>query len=116
MLTVEQIDEYLRVAGYEDGSDWWTLLPHRRPEFSYGVAGPAHVWYGERGGPLHILHAPSRRRLATVQLEGYSPTGLRGLPVTASRDYRWSAHRPGSHVVPLPPDERVQHVEQAGIE
>ena len=88
MLTIDQIGEYLRVAGYADGTDWWVLLPHARLEFYYGVAGPEHVWYGERGGRLHILHAPSRRRIATVQLEGFSPTDARPVPVSASRDGR----------------------------
>jgi hypothetical protein len=88
MLTVDQIGEYFRVGGYADGSDWWVLLPHSRDEFSYGIAGPAHVWYAERSGRIHILHALDRQPLATLQLEGYSPTGLR-VPVTASRDGRW---------------------------
>jgi hypothetical protein len=88
MLTVAQIGEYLRVAGYPDGSDWWILLPHGRTEFSYGVAGPAHVWYGERGGRVYIHDAHRRRQLATVRLEGCSSPGLLTLPVTVSRDGR----------------------------
>ena len=87
MLTVHQVGEYLLVAGYPDGSDRWILLPHGRPEF-YGVAEPAHVWYGDRDGRLHILDALSRRRVAAIQLEGYSPTGILTLPVTVSRDGR----------------------------
>lgn len=87
-LTVAQIGEYLRVAGYPDGTDWWILLPHGRPEFSYGLAGSAHVWYGERSGRVCILDASSRRQLAIVELEGYARTGVLTLPVTVSRDGR----------------------------
>ena len=89
MLSVEQIGEYLRVAGYPDGSDWWMPLPHGRAEFSYGVAGSTHAWYSERGGRVYILDALSRRQLAKVQLEGYSPTGgVLTPPLTVSRDGR----------------------------
>ena len=89
MLTITQIDEYLRVAGYPDGGDWWILLPHGRRDFSYGVAGAAHVWYGERTGRVHLIDALGRRDLATVQLEGQWPNGfVLPLPVTVSRDGR----------------------------
>ena len=111
MLTVEQLGEYLRVAGYPDGSDWWVLLPHGRNEFSYGITGPAYVWYAERAGRLHILNAAGRQWLATVELEGYSPQSAR-VPVTASREGRrfyileWlGAVAPGQarvHVVDIP--------------
>jgi hypothetical protein len=37
--------------------------------FIVGIAGPADVWYAERPGRLHILDAPGRQRLATVELE-----------------------------------------------
>jgi hypothetical protein len=87
-LTVAQIGEYLRVTGYPDGTDWWILLPHGRPEFSYGLAGSAHVWYGDRSGRVCILDASSRRQLAIVELEGYARTGVLTLPVTVSRDGR----------------------------
>jgi len=92
MLTIEQIGEYFRVAGYPDGSDWWVPLPHARPKFVYGVAGPEHVWYGDWNGDrdarLYILHAPSRRRSASVQLEGLPSSAVRSVRVTASRDGR----------------------------
>jgi hypothetical protein len=42
LLTVERVDDYLRVTGYPDGSDW-IFRPPRPPERGYGVAGPAHV-------------------------------------------------------------------------
>jgi hypothetical protein len=44
------------------------------------------------------------------------PEPLEHGPDTVQEYYRWSAHCPGSRVVPLPPDECVQQVEQAGIE
>ena len=89
MLTVEQLGEYLRVAGYPDGSDWWVPMTDARPyERWCGLAGPEHVWYGERDGRLHILHAPSRRRVATLQPEGFSPGPIGPAPLTASRDGR----------------------------
>jgi len=77
-----------------------------------GLAGPEHVWYGERDGRLHILHAPSRRRVATLQLEGFSPIHIAPVPLIASRDGRrlyylqWlgpSAHGMGRvHVIDNP--------------
>jgi hypothetical protein len=68
MLTVDRFDEYLRVAGYPDGSDWWVLIPDARDyERWCGLAGPEHVWYVERNGRVHILHAPSRRRVAQAR-------------------------------------------------
>jgi hypothetical protein len=85
-LSVEQIGEYLRVSGYADGPDWWVPLPHGRPEFSYGTAGPGSVWYAERGGGLCILDTSRRRGRAIIELEGYSPTRVLTPPVTASRD------------------------------
>src|SRR5829696_8887882 len=89
MLTVDKFGEYLRVAGYADGSDWWVLLPHHAHlGFGPGVAGPEHVWHGEGDGRLHILHAPSRRESATVQLEGVPEWAARWMPVLASRDGR----------------------------
>jgi hypothetical protein len=89
MLTVDRFDEYLRVAGYPDGSDWWVLIPDARDyERWCGLAGPEHVWYVERNGRLHILHAPSRRRVATLQLEGFSPIHTAPAPLTASLDGR----------------------------
>ena len=89
MLTVEQFGEYLRVAGYPDGSDWWVAMADvHHYERWYGLAGPEHVWYGERDGRLHILHAPSRRRVATLQPEGFSPMHNLPAPVVASRDGR----------------------------
>ena len=88
MLSIDQIDEYLRITGYPDGTDWWVLLPHNRPEFSYGIAGSEHVWYLESGGRLLILHTPSRRTSATLQLEGHFPTALQPFPVTKSQDGR----------------------------
>jgi hypothetical protein len=86
--TVEQIGEYLRVAGSPDGTDWWILLPHGRAEFSCGVAGPAHVWYAERSGRVCILDASSRRQLAIIDLAGYSATGALTPAATVSRDGR----------------------------
>lgn len=89
MMTIDQTGEYLRVAGYPDGSDWWIPLPDSpRYERWCGVAGPEHVWYGEREGRLHILHAPSRRPVATLQLEGFSaiPPPPTPAPLIASRD------------------------------
>ena len=91
MPTIEQFGEYLRVAGYPDGSDWWIPLPTSPPYQRWcGPAGPEHVWYGERDGRLHILHAPSRRTVATLQLEGLSAIlgPPQAAPLIASRDGR----------------------------
>ena len=89
MFTVEQFGEYLRVAGYSDGTDWWIAMPdaHNYQRWC-GLAGPEHVWYGGRDGRLHILHAPSRRRVATLQPEGFSPIQNAPAPLRASRDGR----------------------------
>ena len=89
MLSVEQFGEYLRVAGYADGSDWWIPMPdaHHYQRWC-GLAGPEHVWYGERDGRLHILNAPSRRRVATLQLDGLDPLHNAPAPLRASRDGR----------------------------
>ena len=89
MLTVEQFGEYLRVAGYADDSDWWIPMPDAHYYQRWcGVAGPEHVWYGGRDGQLHILHAPSRRTVATLQPEGFSPMQNIPAPLVASRDGR----------------------------
>jgi hypothetical protein len=67
MLTVERMDDYLRVTGYPDGSDW-IFRPPRPPERGHGMAGDAHAWYCDRGGTLQILDAHTRRPSAAIQL------------------------------------------------
>jgi hypothetical protein len=104
MLTVERVDDYLRVTGYPDGSDW-IFRPPRPPERGYGVAGPAPPTVATiSGGFIHprtCLTTPasrcgltsSRRRLSEL-----SPSLVRTVISGRRRPPSASEHRSGSHL------------------
>lgn len=67
MFRIEPVDDYYRVAGYADDSDW-LMSPGRHRVRSYGLVAVDHVWLYDDNAELHIFSATARRRVATLAI------------------------------------------------